>query len=68
MNPVTIRHLSIGTVLSDVDLEQALEAGEPMHPRVDQIVIGTMGCKVLEIRVFRWVGASFHGAVIPLAG
>lgn len=61
-------HVDAPAALSAVDLEQALEGGEPIHPLVDQVVIGTMGRKVLEIQIFRWAGASFHGAGIPLAG
>lgn len=60
-------HVDAPAALSTVDLEQALDGGQPMHPRVDQVVMGTMGRKVLEIRVFRWTGVSFHGVVIPLA-
>jgi hypothetical protein len=39
-----------------------------MHPRVDQLIIGTRGGKVLEIRVFRWFNGTFRGTGIPLGG
>jgi proteasome lid subunit RPN8/RPN11 len=61
-------HVDAPAVLSAVDLEQALQGGEPLHPGVDQVVIATQGGKVLEIRAFRWSEGAFHGTVIPLGG
>jgi len=61
-------HVDAPAVLSAVDLDQALQGGEPMHPRVDQMIIGTRSGKVLEIRVFRWLEGAFRGAAIPLGG
>ena len=61
-------HVDAPAVLSAVDLEQALQSGEPLHPGVDQVVISTRGGKIREIQVFRWVEGAFHGTVIPLGG
>jgi proteasome lid subunit RPN8/RPN11 len=61
-------HVDAPAALSDVDLDHALQGGEPMHPRVDQLIIGTRGGKVLEIRVFRWFNGTFRGTEIPLGG
>jgi proteasome lid subunit RPN8/RPN11 len=61
-------HVDAPAVLSTVDLEQAVWGGEPLHPGVDQVIIGTMGGKVLEIRVFLWFEGSFRATVIPLGG
>jgi proteasome lid subunit RPN8/RPN11 len=61
-------HVEAPAVLSAVDLEQALQDGEPLHPGVDQVIIATRGGKVLEIQVFRWIEGSFHGTAIPLGG
>ena len=61
-------HVDAPAVLSAVDLEQALQGGAPMHPGVDQVIMGTQDGKILEIRVFRWLEGSFRGAAIPLGG
>lgn len=61
-------HVDVPAVLSAVDLDHALEGGEPIHPGVDQVVIATLGGKVLEIRRFRWFEGEFRGASIPLGG
>ena len=59
-------HVDGPAVLSAIDVEQALQGGSPMHPGVDQVVIGTRGGKVSEIQAFHWQEGAFRGAVIPL--
>jgi proteasome lid subunit RPN8/RPN11 len=61
-------HVDARAVLSAVDLEQAIQGGEPLHPGVDQLIIATRGGKMLEIRVFSWREGAFHGTAIPLGG
>jgi proteasome lid subunit RPN8/RPN11 len=61
-------HVDAPAVLSAVDLDQALQGGEPMHPGVDQVIIATRNGKVLEVRVFRWFEGAFRGTAIPLGG
>jgi len=61
-------HVDAPAVLSAVDLEQALQGGEPLHPGVDQLIIATRDGKVLEIRMFYWLEGAFHGTGIPLGG
>ena len=59
-------HVDAPAVLSAVDLDQALQGGEPMHPGVDQVIIATRGGNVLEIRTFRWFEGAFRGTAMPL--
>jgi proteasome lid subunit RPN8/RPN11 len=61
-------HVGAPAVLSDVDLEQATCDGVPVHPGVDQVVIGMSGGKVTEIRIFRWLEGAYSGAEIPHRG
>jgi proteasome lid subunit RPN8/RPN11 len=61
-------HVDAPARLSSVDLEQALQGGEPLQPGVDQVIIATGGGKVLEIRVFRWREGAYRGTTIPLGG
>jgi proteasome lid subunit RPN8/RPN11 len=61
-------HVDAPAVLSDVDLEQATCEGVPVHPGVDQVVIGMRGGKVQEIRIFRWLNGAYSGTPIPTAG
>jgi hypothetical protein len=55
-------------VLSAVDREQATLDGEPLHPGVDQLVIGMRRGKVEEIRVFQWQAGTYRGSEVPFAG
>jgi proteasome lid subunit RPN8/RPN11 len=61
-------HVDAPAVLSDVDLEQATCDGVPVHPGVDQVVIGMRGGKVKEIRIFRWSNGAYLGSVLAAAG
>ena len=61
-------HVDAPAVLSTVDLEQAVWDGEPLHPGVDQVIIGTRGGKALEIQVFLWFEGAFRATAIPLGG
>jgi proteasome lid subunit RPN8/RPN11 len=61
-------HVDAPAALSDVDLEQATSDGVPMHPGVDQVVIGMRGGKVHEIRAFRWRDGAYSGSKVTLVG
>jgi proteasome lid subunit RPN8/RPN11 len=59
-------HVDGSASLSASDVEQALCDGSPLHPGVDQIVIGMRAGKVQEIRVFEWRDGRFRSGP-PLA-
>jgi proteasome lid subunit RPN8/RPN11 len=61
-------HVDAPAALSELDLEQSVSGGTPIHPGVDQLVIGTRLGKVKEIRVFRWQEGAFHGSPIERGG
>ena len=61
-------HVDAPAELSAVDLDQALAGGEPLHPGVDLVVIGTRGGKASEMRTFSWMEGAFRGIAIRSSG
>jgi len=61
-------HVDAPAELSAVDLDQALAGGEPLHPGVDLVVIGTRDGKASEMRTFSWMEGAFRGIAIRSSG